>query len=447
MKKNLSLFILILISKYSFCQSFVQIIEKTEANKNLFERNSPTSLFSILEYNTVEIHPMDSASEELMRPFFDLNTDYYSYGPDSFYPLKSKNGLDSMGFDPLTKSYFPVYPERDLLVSIVDSLTHLIIQFDSSVQSKKDFSILSIERIYFARRINNSEKLVCTGWFSFKELIEIQKLNCVTINEVINKEILSKTDEFKTSVYNTVLEWERQTRKAKNLSDEIDQYGLRDEIYIKEKEAFSFYLNNINPDFWTVNWLIDRNKKNRTNQYNRYQIPFDWDKEIEKENYGENQILTFIDTDYQLVNADGEDSMLRSEDGTWVALYPVKRIIVWADYPTNKLHFRYSIQLDEKLGLTYEYKLEEIYYIGEIEGKEKCIYNFNRKDFSEREYFKDLIFPEFERTFFESLNSSKNSTPDFIADLMNSIKSTKEFYNLIKSREKLRFSELIDLPE
>jgi hypothetical protein len=401
----------------------------------------------MLEYNTVEIHPMDSASEELMRPYFDMNSDYYSYGPKFFSPLKAKNGFDSIGFEPLTKSYFPVYPERDLLISIVDSLTHLIIQYDSTVQSKKGISILSIERVYFARRINNSEKLVCTGWFLMKDLLKMDKLNCVSITNVTEKEIIQKAEEFKLIVKNTALVWEQQTRKKQNLSELRDLDGYRAEINIKENEAFSFYLNNINPDFWTVNWLIDKN--NRTNQYNRYQISFDWNKEIEKENYGENQILTIYGSDYPLVNAYGEDSLYFDfkTGAIWVVYPPIKTYIVWADYPTNKLHFRYSIQLDDKQGLTYEYKLEEIYYVGEIDGQEKCIYNINRKDFSEREYFKDLKFPEFERTFYESLNNSKTSTPDFLNDLMNSIKSQKQFFNLSKPKEELRFSELIKLPE
>ncbi|MFN5982800.1 MAG: hypothetical protein ACK479_04995, partial [Fluviicola sp.] len=298
--------------------------------------------------------------------------------------------------------------------------------------------------VYFARRINNSEKLVCTGWFSFKDLLDNKILNCISFENVTNKDELFKIEEFKSKFKNTVHEWELKTIKKDTLRDFTDATPM---IFIEEKEAFSFFLNTVNPVYWQVNWINYKSLNNLTNQNNRYDIPFDNYVNIEKENFGENQIITYIGSDYPLVNSFGEDSMLQSIDGAWTAIYPVKRIIVWADYPTNKLHFRYSIQLDDKQGLTYEYKLEEIYYVGEIDGQEKCIYNINRKDFSEREYFKDLKFPEFERTFYESLNNSKTSTPDFLNDLMNSIKSQKQFFNLSKPKEELRFSELIKLPE
>lgn len=241
--KKLLIISILFINNPIYSQKFVQIIEKTEANKNLFERNSPTSLFSLLEYNTVEIHPMDSVSEELMLPYIDEKKDYFTYSENEIYstPIKTKYDKDSLVYDPTTKSKLPIYPKRDKLFVLIDSLTHLILVYDSTLISNKNVSILSIERIYFAQRINNSEKLVCTGWFSFKELIAMDKLNCVSINKVSDKEMLLKTAEFKSSVYNTVLEWERQTRKAKNLSDVIDQYGLRDEIYIKRKRSFFLF--------------------------------------------------------------------------------------------------------------------------------------------------------------------------------------------------------------
>ena len=329
----------------------ITIIDKTEANKAIFDYNDPFSLVSLIKFNDL-INPhgiLDFKTE------FDFSSLPYLevYNPFSA-PLKSMIDFEDSLYIDADGEVFYVYPAPDRIYYDVEGITRIVLIQDSVRHEITGENYFGLSEIAFAKKYGTSPKYDIVLKFDFQDFIKMDAFK--VLQKVPNKylEKLIDLEDSKSALSilkkNCLEAYEKDLKNKHLYSDgpSIPSYisffnSNRQLFGLRQNEFDSIYTLVAREHAWrNWPWLKDLTYQNLN--YNEKEIflaPFSGRKEIK---YEDPKLVPLKSRAWP-----DEDSIIRDpHTGMWETAYRDNRelMLYWVDFEIIDAHviwdFHYS---------------------------------------------------------------------------------------------------------